>query len=149
MLFRSVTLGGQVLSGVTAIAAGGEHTVALKTDGTVVAWGWNISGETTVPAGLSGVTAIAAGGRHTVALVGTATPVAPAITTQPVGQTVAAGSTATFSVTATGAVPLSYQWRLNGTAISGATSATLTLTSVQANQAGSYSVVIKIGRAHV
>ncbi|HRI11573.1 MAG TPA: hypothetical protein PLX89_01100 [Verrucomicrobiota bacterium] len=55
-------------SGVTAIAAGGYHTVALKSDGTVVAWGLNEYGQTTVPAGLSGVTAIAAGGAHTVAL---------------------------------------------------------------------------------
>ena len=57
------------LSGVTAIAAGLYHTVALKTDGTVVARGLNCSGQTTVPAGLSGVVAIAATGKHTVALV--------------------------------------------------------------------------------
>ena len=55
-------------SGVTAIAAGGAHTVALKTNGTVVAWGQNFDGQTTVPAGLSGVTAIAGGSVHTVAL---------------------------------------------------------------------------------
>jgi uncharacterized repeat protein (TIGR03803 family) len=60
------------LSGVTAIAAGGFHTVALKTNGTVVAWGGNGFGQTTVPDGLSGVTAIAAGAYHTVALVRTA-----------------------------------------------------------------------------
>ena len=54
------------LSGVVALAAGGFHTVALKQDGTVVAWGSD--GQTTVPAGLSGVVAIAAGGSHTVAL---------------------------------------------------------------------------------
>ncbi|KAF0175433.1 MAG: hypothetical protein FD161_3328 [Limisphaerales bacterium] len=56
------------LSGVTAIAAGQQHTVALRSDGTVVAWGYNGFGQTTVPAGLSGVTAIAAGVYHTVAL---------------------------------------------------------------------------------
>jgi alpha-tubulin suppressor-like RCC1 family protein len=64
-----VTLGGQVLSGVTAIAAGGRHTVALKNDGAVVAWGSDYYGETTVPvAAQGGVTAVAAGGSHTVAL---------------------------------------------------------------------------------
>ena len=56
------------LTGVTAIAAGYEHTVALKSDGTVVAWGHNNQDDTTVPAGLTGVTAIAAGYYHTVAL---------------------------------------------------------------------------------
>ena len=57
-----------VLSGVVAIAAGQFHTVTLKQDGTVVAWGYNQYGQTRVPAGLSGVVAIAAGWSHTVAL---------------------------------------------------------------------------------
>ena len=55
---------------MVAIAAGGGHTVALKQDGTVVAWGGNSYGQTTVPAGLSGVVAVAAGGSHTVAKLG-------------------------------------------------------------------------------
>ena len=54
----------------------------------------------------------------------TAAPTAPSITTQPVSQSVHAGQSATFSVVATGTAPLSYQWRRNGTAIAGATSAT-------------------------
>src|SRR4029078_13011139 len=57
------------LSGVTAIATRVWHTVALKNDGSVVAWGWNGYGQTTVPVeAQSGVTAIAAGFGHTVAL---------------------------------------------------------------------------------
>jgi len=71
------------LTGVIAIAAGGYyygdseidadlneggHSVALKNDGTVVAWGQNASGQAAVPGGLTGVTAIAAGPYHTVAL---------------------------------------------------------------------------------
>jgi alpha-tubulin suppressor-like RCC1 family protein len=63
-----VTLNGQTLNGVTAIAAGYYHTVVLTSDSTVVAWGDNSRGQTTVPAGLSGITAIAAGAWHTVAL---------------------------------------------------------------------------------
>ena len=64
-----VTLGGLVLSGVTAIAAGGTHTVALKADGSVVVWGGIRFDEMTVPmAAQSEVTAIAAGGCQTVAL---------------------------------------------------------------------------------
>ncbi|KAF0181134.1 MAG: Uncharacterized protein FD161_440 [Limisphaerales bacterium] len=56
------------LSGVTAIAAGGNHSLALKNDSTMVAWGNHYFGQTNVPAGLSGVTAIAAGNGHTAVL---------------------------------------------------------------------------------
>jgi hypothetical protein len=50
----------------------------------------------------------------------------PTITTQPVSKTIIAGQTATFSVAASGTAPLTYQWKKNGTAISGATAATYT-----------------------
>jgi len=50
----------------------------------------------------------------------------PAITSQPSNVTVAPGQTATFTVTATGTAPLSYQWQKNGSNISGATSASYT-----------------------
>jgi hypothetical protein len=53
-------------------------------------------------------------------------PVAPSITTQPANQTVNAGQAATFSVTATGTAPLTYQWQENGAAITGATAASYT-----------------------
>jgi hypothetical protein len=56
------------LSGVSAIAAGVYHTVALKNDGTVAAWGGAWNGQALVPDGLSGVSAIAAGVYYTVAL---------------------------------------------------------------------------------
>ena len=46
----------------------------------------------------------------------TAAATEPTITTQPVGQTVTAGATATFTVVANGTAPLTYQWYLNGTA---------------------------------
>ncbi|PYU57068.1 MAG: hypothetical protein DMG56_22905, partial [Acidobacteria bacterium] len=52
--------------------------------------------------------------------------VAPSITAQPLSQTVTAGQPASFSVTAAGTAPLSYQWNKNGAAISGATSSTYT-----------------------
>jgi len=57
------------LGGVVAIAAGIGHTLALKSDGTVVAWGNNNSGQTTVPTYLQGgVVAIAAGGNTRLAM---------------------------------------------------------------------------------
>jgi hypothetical protein len=72
--------------------------------------------------------------------VNTAT-VAPAITTQPASQTVVAGANVSFSVTASGTPAPTFQWKLNGTVISGATGATLTLSNVQTTNAGSYTVV--------
>ena len=64
----------------------------------------------------------------------------PVITGQPQAQTVAQGGTATFGVTATAAHPLIYQWFKDGLALARATNATLTLTNVQLNQIGYYSV---------
>lgn len=56
------------LSNVVAVAAGGAHSVALKADGTVVAWGGNHHGQLNVPPGLSNVIAISASEDHTLAL---------------------------------------------------------------------------------
>ena len=50
----------------------------------------------------------------------------PAIMTPPVSRTVAPGEMATFSATASGTAPLTYQWQKNSTAIAGATSASYT-----------------------
>jgi alpha-tubulin suppressor-like RCC1 family protein len=56
-------------SGVTSVAAGIYHTLALKKDGAVVGWGRNNRGQTTIPAAAKAdITAIAAGGAHSVAL---------------------------------------------------------------------------------
>jgi hypothetical protein len=66
----------------------------------------------------------------------------PAIVTQPQSQGIATGNSVTFSVTATGAIPLSYQWLFNGTNISGATNNPFTLASAQLTNAGNYSVTI-------
>jgi hypothetical protein len=69
--------------------------------------------------------------------------VPPTITTQPQSLTVTVGSTATFSVVATGTAPLSYQWSKNGTAISGATSASYTApATVSADNGASFTVKV-------
>jgi alpha-tubulin suppressor-like RCC1 family protein len=56
------------LRNVVAIAAGGEHSLALTAEGQVMAWGDNHNGQTDVPSGLSNVVAIAAGATHNLAL---------------------------------------------------------------------------------
>jgi Concanavalin A-like lectin/glucanases superfamily/Divergent InlB B-repeat domain/Immunoglobulin I-set domain/Immunoglobulin domain len=67
----------------------------------------------------------------------------PKIVVQPQSQTVPPGINVTFSVTAVGRPPLSYQWFLNGAGISDATSAALSLTSVAlADSGGLYTVVV-------
>jgi hypothetical protein len=56
---------------------------------------------------------------------------APAITQQPANASVAVGQTATFSVVATGTLPLAYQWQRDGAAIPGATVASYTTPAAQ------------------
>jgi hypothetical protein len=66
----------------------------------------------------------------------------PSISVQPASRTNVAGTTATFSVTASGLAPLNCQWSLNGTNLVNATNDTLTLANVQWWQAGSYAVLV-------
>lgn len=67
---------------------------------------------------------------------------APVITSQPQNVAILSFESAPFSVTATGAAPLFYQWLFNGSPISGATNSTLSLVNVLPTQAGSYSAVV-------
>jgi hypothetical protein len=66
----------------------------------------------------------------------------PTITSQPTNAAVLAGGTATFSVTAQGSRPISYQWNFGGAPLPGQTNATLVFTNVQLSQAGTYSVLV-------
>jgi len=65
------------------------------------------------------------------------------ILTEPQSQTVQRGADVSFSVLAQGLAPVSYQWYFNtNTLLAGETNTTLTLTNVQANRSGIYSVTI-------
>ena len=73
--------------------------------------------------------------------------VVPTISVQPIGATVIAGSSTSFSVTATGTWPITYQWKhngqdLDGQLIAGAATSNLLLENVDASDAGSYTVVV-------
>lgn len=70
----------------------------------------------------------------------------PTIASQPASLNSAIGANATFAVTATGASPLAYQWRKNGTAISGATSASFTVAAAQSADGGNYTVTVTNSR---
>jgi len=69
-------------------------------------------------------------------------PIRPFITLQPASRTNIVGTTAIFTVVASGSAPLNYQWKKNGTNIAGATSTNFTIVSVQTNDATTYSVAI-------
>ncbi|MCM2273572.1 MAG: immunoglobulin domain-containing protein [Candidatus Didemnitutus sp.] len=69
-------------------------------------------------------------------------PLAPTIQTQPQAVSVPMGNSAQLSVVASGRPAPTYQWRLNGIDIPGATSATYSIAAVRADQAGTYNVVV-------
>jgi hypothetical protein len=66
--------GGQVvvpesdLTDLVAVAGGGYHSLGLKADGSIVAWGYNYYGQCNVPAPNTGFVAVAGGGFHSLGL---------------------------------------------------------------------------------
>ena len=134
-----------------------------KVNGTNLVDGGNISGSTTNvliinPAQTTNsgnytviVTNIAGSATSSVAVLTVAS--SPVIVMQPTNQVSAVGSNATFAVTAVGILPLSYQWRVNGTnlanggqadgsIISGAITNVLTISNAQTNDSGNYTVIV-------
>ncbi|MEI6035272.1 MAG: immunoglobulin domain-containing protein [Verrucomicrobiae bacterium] len=66
----------------------------------------------------------------------------PAITTQPANVTIAAGATASFNVSATGAAQLNYYWQKNGAFVIKKTSGAFNIASAQPSDAGNYTVTV-------
>lgn len=66
----------------------------------------------------------------------------PLITTQPFSQVVYEGSPVSFSVGTEGTSPLAYQWTKDGSGISGATTAAITIPETTTNNSGSYQVIV-------
>jgi hypothetical protein len=135
------------LTNVSAIAAGGYDSLALKNDGTVVVWG-----QTTIPAGLTNVSAIAAGGYHGLALKNDGTVVGWGYNGQ--GQTTIPAGLTNVSAIATSSHLAGYSHSLalknDGTVVgwgyneSGQTTIPAGLTNVSAIAAGdSHSLVLK------
>lgn len=105
---------------------------------------YTIATATTASAGSYSVTATNSLGSATPATpaVVTVNVVLPAITVQPAPATASIGGSASFSVTATGSAPLSYQWYLGSNAISGATSSTYSIPAASGANLGNYTVVV-------
>jgi hypothetical protein len=108
------------------------NVLTVSSSGVITAVGPGGS-STTVSATIQGVTA-------TSALI-TISDTSPVITTQPASETLNFGDTAVLSVTAVGG-GLSYQWFYGNMAISGATNSTLTLTNIELNNQGNYTVLV-------
>ena len=68
--------------------------------------------------------------------------IAPSITNQPASTTVSSGGTATLTVGVAGTPPFTYQWLFDGTNISGATNASLSIDNFSVANAGGYSVTV-------
>jgi len=63
-----VSINGEILTNIIAISAGFSHSLALRSDGTAVAWGDDGTGNATVPSGLSNIVAVSAGWNHSLFL---------------------------------------------------------------------------------
>ena len=124
------TKGGVAISGATAAS----YTIP-NTTGTDAA-SYAVLVTNTVNSVASSSTASSA-----VSLIVTA-PSTPTIATQPTAKSVTVGQSVTFSVLATGSGTLSYQWTKGGVAISGATTATYTISTTASTDAGNYAVSV-------
>ena len=138
--------------------AGGTVAFTVGADGsTPIGFQWrfngaNISGSTLSTFTLTNVQLTNAG-NYTVLVTNSASSITSAvavltvnvpvvITNPPASVTVYVNSNATFSVTAGGTPAPAYQWRFNGTNISGATLASYTVTGARTTNEGNYTVVL-------
>ena len=128
----SYTITATPVSGGSAVTASG-NTTPITVTGLTNGTSYTFSATATNSVGTSSASSASSA----------VTPILPvAITTQPINLTVAQGYPASFTVAASGTVPLTYQWSKNGVAISGATSATYTIAAVATTDAGNYTVTI-------
>jgi hypothetical protein len=154
----TTNIGASAVFSITA--QGGSSTLGYQwlKSGVAVVDGGTITGSTTASLTLANVTNSDAGpyqcvvtnssGGVTSSVATLSVIVAPTIATQPASQTVNNNTAAIFNVSATGTAPFTYAWYKNGGAlansakISGATTASLTVTNTATTDAGSYTVVV-------
>lgn len=133
---------------LVALAAGYDHTLALRADGAVVAWGWNSSGQTNPPASASNVISIAAGYDHNLVLRNDGTLVAwgnnangkaiiPAAATNTSLAAIAAGTSHNLVLRTNGTV---FAWGINSFGITNVPARATNVIRISAgNKSGNYS----------
>lgn len=142
----------------TSASPGGTASFGVTADGVptiVYQWYSNsvaIPGATNTTFTLNGVQTNAAGdyfvvvadnfGSITSAVATLTIGVPPMITQEPSNVMVLEGANVSFNSSASGTLPLSYQWYFNGTAVPAATNSSLNLGNVQLSDGGNYSVVV-------
>ncbi|MGA2244124.1 MAG: protease pro-enzyme activation domain-containing protein [Verrucomicrobiota bacterium] len=143
----------QQTAAFTVSATGGQPlTCQWFFNGTTLTNGGNISGSTAGTLTITNVS-VANAGSYYIVVTNAAQQVTSSnailtvvpyvsIYQQPMGEALPAGATAFLSVAAYGQEPLTYQWKLNGTNIPGATASSLSLTNVQTSQSGNYTAAI-------
>ena len=153
----SVLAGSNVSFTVTASGTAPLAYQWLK-NGVALANGGNVSGATTATLSLANVSATDTAnysltvtnsvGSITSTIATLTVLLPPAIVTQPASASIAAGSNVSFTVTASGTAPLSYQWLKNGALlanggnVSGANTATLSLATISSTDVANYSVIV-------
>ena len=141
---------GTFTAGSSTQLMNGDITQLASLSATPLSWTFNwkaptVTTSTTVTLYGASISGGYGGSTGTATLTVTVNPAAsgPSITSQPANKTVTAGQTASFSVTATGGAPLSYQWRKNGVNITGAMSSSYTTPATTMADSGStFSVVV-------
>lgn len=131
---------GSTVSNLTVVAANDD----VNGDSVVSAVAFNVTNGITYHIAVDGLgtnnTVVGANVGRIVLNMALANPY-PIFLIQPQSLVVTQGATATFSATTAGPGPQTYQWRLNGIAISGANSLTYSRANVQASDAGNYTIV--------
>ncbi|HEX2967521.1 MAG TPA: immunoglobulin domain-containing protein [Bacteroidales bacterium] len=148
---------------LTQICQGASASITVTTSGTITAYRWKKDGAYIVNGGsFSGVSTnklvisnatLADAGFYSCEIVSSCNSLntqsaelrinpLTGITMQPSNATLCEGENVQFMVTATGALPLSYEWRLNNVAILGATTNTLIINSIDSFDAGAYTCFV-------
>jgi Leucine-rich repeat (LRR) protein len=153
---KGASITAQPQSQMLAVGATGVLSVTATGYG-VLGYQWRFNGTNIAGAGNSGLTLNNVqptnAGSYTVVVTNSLAAVtsapavltvlgSPFITGQPVSRTNECSSVATFALTAGGSAPLGYQWYFNGSAISGATGTSLSVSNVHSTDQGTYGVVV-------